>query len=82
MFKQNKFTVHMFMKPVYSTDVHTDYIWVEPSPQAKPHYAKPTAQCGTSCTYSFLCAGCALLRIMLQPANHYTQPVPARAEKA
>ena len=30
MFKQNQFTVHMFMKPVYSTDVHTDYTWVEP----------------------------------------------------
>ena len=50
--------------------------------QAKPYYAKPTAQLGTSYTYSFLCAGCALLRIILQPANHYTQSVPARAEQA
>ena len=23
-------TVQLFMKPVYSTDVHTDYTWVEP----------------------------------------------------
>ena len=50
--------------------------------QAKLYYAKPHCSVGASCTYSLLCAGCALLRIMLQPANHYTQPVPARGEQA
>ena len=30
MCTQNQFTVQLFMKPVYSTDVHTDYTWVEP----------------------------------------------------
>ena len=30
MCRQNQFTVQMFMKLVYSTDVHTDYTWVEP----------------------------------------------------
>ncbi len=30
MCTKNQFTVQMYMKPVYSTDVHTDYSWVEP----------------------------------------------------
>ena len=30
MCTQNQFSVQLFMKPVFSTDVHTDYIGVEP----------------------------------------------------